>query len=292
MLYLAVLQEQVCDGSDRSAAHPEYEIVVRNLKAEFHDVMPENLPNRLPPERFVDHTIDLEAGAVPPARVMYRHSFAETKELQRQLTELLEQGFIQPSKSPYGAPVLFVKKKGGAMRMCIDYRALNKITVKNRCPLPRIDDLLERLQGAKFFTSLDLRSGYHQIRISPADVHKTAFRTRFGHFEFKVLSFGLCNAPATFQTLMNHIFHDYLDAFVLVYLDDIMIFSSTAEDHQRHVRLVLRRLRKHELYVNGPKCHYFMSRVHWLGHVISAEGIEVDFAKIAVVRDWPAPTTP
>lgn len=177
MLFMAVLTE--ADAGNSAVTHAEYDSLVRRITAEYHDVMPPELPHRLPPERSVDHKIELTTDAAPPVRGCYRLSYEESRELQRQLTELLEQGFIQTSKSPYGAPVLFVKKKGGALRMCIDYRALNKITVKNRCPLPRIDDLLDRLHGAKYFTSLDLRSGYHQIRITDNDIPKTAFRTRY-----------------------------------------------------------------------------------------------------------------
>lgn len=151
----------------------------------------------------------------------------------------MENGFIRPSKSPYGAPVLFVKKKDGSLRMCIDYRALNKITIKNKYPLPRIDELLDRLLGSKVYSKIDLRSGYHQVRIAKGDEHKTAFRTRYGQFEFLVLSFGLTNAPATFMTMMNEIFKEYLDDFIIVYLDDILVFSKNMEDHEKHLEIVL-----------------------------------------------------
>ena len=163
----------------------------------------------------------------------------ELDELKSQLDQLVTCGFIKPSKSPWGAPILFVKKKDGTMRMCIDYRALNALTVKNSYPLPRIDELFDRLQGAKIFSKIDLRSGYHQIRIHPDDVPKTAFRTRYGHFEFLVLPFGLTNAPATFMHLMHTIFHGCLDDFVLVFLDDILIYSKNEADHEKHVKHVL-----------------------------------------------------
>ena len=205
--------------ADANAAqkHQQFEALVEQIIQDNIDIMPDDLPAELPPERSVDHKIDLMPGSQPVAQAMYRLSFEELAELKKQLMELLEKGYIQPSKSPFGSPILFVKKKGGSLRMCIDYRALNRVTIKNRCPLPRIDDLLERLVGAKYFTVLDLRSGYHQIRIHPEDIEKTAFRTRYGHFEFKVLPFGLCNAPATFQTLMNSVFQDMIDESVLVY---------------------------------------------------------------------------
>ena len=272
--------------------HQQFEALVEQIIQDNLDIMPDDLPAELPPERFVDHKIDLMPGSQPVAQAMYRLSFEELAELKKQLMGLLEKGYIQPSKSPFGSPILFVKKKGGSLRMCIDYRALNRMTIKNRCPLPRIDDLLERLVGAKYFTVLDLRSGYHQIRIQPEDIEKTAFRTRYGHFEFKVLPFGLCNAPATFQTLMNSVFQDMIDESVLVYLDDIMIFSKTAEEHEKHVRQVLERLRQNKLYLNKKKCKFFQTEVDWLGHIVSGDGISVDQSKITAVKEWPVPKAP
>ena len=189
----------------------------------------EKLPKGLPPKRSVDHHIELEPGSKPPYLPIYHMSPLELEELKRQLTDLLEMGFIRPSQSPYGAPVLFVPKKNGKLRFCVDFRALNKLTIKNRYPLPRIDELLDRIQGAKYFSKLDLQSGYHQIRIAEDDgsIQRTAFRTRYGHYEWLVLPFGLTNAPATFQQLMNDILRPYLDQFVIVYLDDICIYSET-----------------------------------------------------------------
>ncbi|KAH7621131.1 putative Transposon Ty3-I Gag-Pol polyprotein [Nannochloris sp. 'desiccata'] len=184
---------------------------VDELISDFVEVFDPDLP--LPVEREIEHEIELEPGAKPVAQQLYRLSYEELAELKKQILELLEKGFIRPSKSPYGAPILFVRKKNGSLRMCVDYRGLNRISKKNRCPLPRIDELLDRLNGAKYFTSLDLRSGYHQIKIKEEDIEKTAFRTQYGHFEFIVLPFGLCNAPATFQTLMNSIFRQELDQF-------------------------------------------------------------------------------
>ena len=212
------------------------------------------------------------------------------KELKVQLSDLLEKGFIQPSVSPFGAPVLFVHKKEGTLRLCVNYRALNKMTIKNRYPLPRIEDLLDRLVGAKYFSKLDLYSGYHQIRIKKEDIHKTTFLTRYGHYEFLVLLFGLTNAPATFMTLMNDIFHEYLDEFVVVYLDDILIYSKTKEDHLKHLRKVLSKLREHRLYAKLKKCELFKNKVEYLGHYISGEGIAVDERKVEVIKKWPNPT--
>ena len=171
----------------------------------------------MPPQRQLDHKIELVPGAEPPHRAPYRMSPQGLDELKKQLKDLTEKGYIQPSVSPFGAPVLFVPKKDGGVRMCVDYRALNRVIVHNRYPLPRIEDLLDRLQGAKLFTKIDLRSGYHQIRVHPSDVHKTAFRTRYGHFEFLVLPFGLTNAPATFMHLMHSIFREQLDDFIVIF---------------------------------------------------------------------------
>jgi hypothetical protein len=234
-------------------------IIAPEVKAfldDYKDVFPSELPNNLPPKRTIDHAIDVIPGSEPPSRPIYRLSYLEMNELKRQLADLLQKGFIRPSVSPFGAPVLFVHKKEGSLRLCVDYRALNKITIKNRYPLPRIDELMDRLVGAKYFTKIDLYSGYHQIRIKEEDIPKTAFRTRYGHFEFLVLPFGLTNAPATFMTLMNDIFRDYLDKFVIVYLDDILIYSKTKEEHLQHVAVILQTLREHQLYAKLSKCEF------------------------------------
>ncbi|KAL4010945.1 hypothetical protein IC575_027987 [Cucumis melo] len=192
----------------------------------------------------------------------------ELKELKVQLQELLDKGFIRPSVSTWGAPVLFVKKKDGSMRLCIDYRELNKVTVKNRYPLPRIDDLFDQLQGATVFSKIDLRSGYHQLRIRDSDIPKTAFRLRYRHYEFIVISFGLINAPAVFMDLMNRVFKDFLDSFVIVFIDDILVYSKIEAEHEEHLH-----------------------QVSFLGHVVSGEGVSVDPAKIEAVTSWPRPST-
>ncbi|KAJ9532359.1 hypothetical protein QJQ45_010456 [Haematococcus lacustris] len=214
---------------------------------------------------------------------------AELDELKRQLDELLAKGYIRPSTSPFGSAVLFVRKKDGSLRLCVDYRALNQLTIKNRYPLPRIDDLLDQLAGARVFSKIDLKSGYHQIRVAEADIHKTAFRTRYGHYEYTVMPFGLCNAPATFQRLMNDIFRPHLDQFVLVYLDDILIYSRSEAEHLEHLRTVLGLLRQHQLYANLSKCAFFLPSMDFLGHIISAAGIHPDPAKIRAMVEWPVP---
>ena len=269
----------------------ELEKCAQEILSEYKDVFPEELPKCLPPKRDVDHRIELEQGTIPPYKGIYRMSPAELDEMRKQLDDLLSAGFIQPSRSPFGAPVLFVKKKDGSMRMCIDYRALNAVTVKNRYALPRVDELLDRLRGAKYFSKLDLRSGYHQVRIRAEDISKTAFRTRYGHFEFLVLPFGLTNAPATFMHLMNSIFRPYLDDFIIVFLDDILIFSKTLAEHKIHVRKALDLLRRNKLYATAKKCAFFKEKLTFLGHVVSAEGISMEEDKVKSIRQWPAPTS-
>jgi len=294
--FLGVLQRVPDPTDDADTDEPEppdpfsdVSDPVRPLLQEFSDVF-ESPPDGLPPDRGVGHAIPLEPQTSPPFRPMYRLSPAEREEAEKQLAEYLRKGWITPSTSPFGAPILFVSKKDGGLRMCIDYRALNKITVKNRYPLPRIEDLFDQLQGAQYFTSLDLTQGYHQIRISEEDIPKTAFRTPMGHFEFRVLCFGLTNAPATFQAVMNKVFASKLGKTVLVYLDDILIFSKTAEEHLQHVREVLELLRQHQLYAKISKCRFMRTEVEYLGHLVGRDGLRVDPKKVASVNDWPVPT--
>ncbi|KAJ9547046.1 hypothetical protein OSB04_019589 [Centaurea solstitialis] len=254
---------------------------------EFPEVFPEELPG-LPPQRQVEFHIDLVPGAGPIAKSPYRLAPSEMQELSNQLQELLDKGFIRPSSSPWGAPVLFVKKKDGSFRMCIDYRELNKITIKNRYPLPRIDDLFDQLQGATYFSKIDLRSGYHQMRVREEDIAKTAFRTRYGHYEFLVMPFGLTNAPAVFMDLMNRVCRPYLDKFVIVFIDDILIYSRSKEDHEHHLRLILELLKAEQLYAKFSKCEFWIREVHFLGHVVNRDGIHVDPAKIEAIKKWEA----
>ncbi|GKA61150.1 putative reverse transcriptase domain-containing protein [Tanacetum coccineum] len=214
------------------------------------------------------------------------------RSLSEQLKELSDKGFIRPSSSPCGAPVLFVKKKDGSFRMCIDYRELNKLTVKNRYPLPRIDDLFDQLQGSSVYSKIDLRSGYHQLRVQEEDIPKTAFRTRYGHYEFQVMPFGLTNAPAVFMDLMNRVCKPYLDKFVIVFIDDILIYSKNKQEHEEHLKLILELLKREELYAKFSKCEFWIPKVQFLGHVIDSEGIHVDPAKIESIKDWASPKSP
>ena len=217
-------------------------------------------------------------------------ALAELNELKVQIEELLSEGFVKTSTSPWGAPVLFVKKKHGSLRLCIDCRQLNKVTIQNQYPLPRIDDLFDQLQGAKVFSKIDLRSGYHQSKLRREDVPKIAFRTRYGNYEFLVIPFGLTNAPEAFMDLVNRIFGPYLDKFVIVFINDILVYSSSKEKHAEHVRIVLQTLKEHQLYAKFIKCQFWLDRVTLLEHVVSAKGISVDPHKIEAIVDWKPPT--
>ncbi|GJX47750.1 putative reverse transcriptase domain-containing protein [Tanacetum coccineum] len=258
---------------------------------DFPEVFPKDLPG-IPPARQVEFQIDLVPGAAPLARAPYRLAPSKMKELAEQLQELSDKGFIRPSSSPWGAPVLFVKKKDGSFRMCIDYRELNKLTMKNRYPLPRIDDLFDQLQGSSIYSKIDLRSGYHQLRVPEEDIPKTTFRTRYGHYEFQVMPFGLTNAPAVFMDLMNRVCKPYLDKFVIVFIDDILIYSKNKEEHEEHLKLILELLKKEELYAKFSKCEFWIPKVQFLGHVIDSKGIHVDPTKIESIKDWASPKTP
>lgn len=222
---------------------------------DFLKIFPEELPG-LPPDREIEFAIELYPGKAPISIAPYRMAPAELKELKAQLDEMLTKGFIRPSTSPWGAPVLFVRKKDGSLRLCIDYRQLNKLTIKNKYPLPRIDDLFDQLRGAVYFSKIDLRSRYHQLKIKESDIPKTAFRTRYGHYEFLVMPFGLTNAPAAFMDLMNRVFKAHLDQFVIVFIDDILIYSKAEEEHKNHLRIVLQLLKDHQLYAKKSKCDF------------------------------------
>jgi hypothetical protein len=209
----------------------------------------------------------------------------ELAELKIQLQDLLNKGFIRPSATPWGCPALFVKKKDNSLRLCVDYRPLYAVTIKNKYPLPRIDILFDQLAGAKVFSKIDLRSGYHQIKIRPSDIPKPAFSTRYGLYEYLIMSFGLTNAPAYFMYLMNSVFMQELNKFVVVFIDDILIYSKNSEDHVKHLHVILQQLRDHHLYAQFSKCEFWLDTVKFLGHTISGDGISVDPIKVQEVMD-------
>ncbi|KAL0559353.1 hypothetical protein IC582_003962 [Cucumis melo] len=210
----------------------------------------------------------------------------ELKELKVQLQELVDKGYIRPSVSPWGAPVLFVKKKDGTLRLCIDYKQLNKVTIRNKYPLPHIDDLFDQLKGATLFSKINLRSRYHQLKVRESDIPKTAFRTRYGHYEFRVMPFGLTNARAVFMDLMNRIFHQYLDQFVIVFIDDILVYSVDRKAHEEHLRIILHTLCDKQMYAKFRKCEFLLEQVVFLGHVVSAKGVSVDPQKVEAIVNW------
>ncbi|CAI7747995.1 unnamed protein product [Closterium sp. NIES-53] len=275
------------DDGERKALEPPP--AIQKLLEEFEDVLPDDLPDQLPSYRTHQHEIIEEPGSKPTFRAPYRLSPTELADMKKQIEYLLDKGLIRPSTSPYSAPVLFTPKPDGSLRMCIDYRALNKQTIKNKCPIPRIDDLLDQLRGAKIFSKLDLRSGYWQIRMADNSIHKTAFRTRYGSYEYLVMPFGLTNAPATFHAEMNHILRPPLDECVVVYLDDILIYSRDMKQHIEHLRRVFEILRRENLYVKLSKSEFVLKKVQFLGHMVSAQGVHVDPKKIEAVRTWKTP---
>jgi hypothetical protein len=260
---------------------------VRTL-SEFLDVFPEELSG-MPPDREIEFVTELVPGTAPIFKRPYRMVANQLAELKEQLQELLDKGYIRSSASPWGAPVIFVPKKDGTQRMCVDYCSLNEVTIKNKYPLPRIDDLFDQLKGVCVFSKIDLQSRYHQLKIRATDIPKTAFITRYGLYEYTVMSFGLTNAPAYFMYLMNKVFMEYLDKFVVVFIDDILIFSKNEEEHDEHLRLVLQKLRENQLYAKLSKCEFWLKEVSFLGHIISEGGISVDPSKVKSVLSWSTP---
>jgi len=255
---------------------------------DFLDVFSKAASNRLPEHRSFDLKIDFEGDKLPNGPI-YSLSEAETLALREYIQENLAKGHIRPSSSPGGAPILFVKKPDGSLRLCVDYRSLNKITRKDRYPLPLISGQLDRLHNAKIYSKLDLRNGYSNVRIADGEEWKTAFRTRYGTFEYLTVPLGLTNAPAVFQRFMNDIFSDLLDVYVVIYLDDILIYSDNPEQHSAHVREVLSRLRKHDLYCKPEKCEFHATKIEFLGYVVSPDGIFMDPGKVKTIQDWPEP---
>ncbi|KAK4695939.1 hypothetical protein P7C70_g8461, partial [Phenoliferia sp. Uapishka_3] len=261
---------------------------VPEIYQDFPEVFDKLWGDKLPRHRSgVDHKIPIQDDTKIPESRIYPLSESELESIRKYLEENLKRGFIRPSSSPVAAPILFVKKKDGSLRLCVDFRNLNSVTVKNKYPLPLIGETLDRLGNAKFFTKFDLRNGYHHIRIADGEEWKTAFRTRYGHYEYQVMPFGLTNAPALFQNFMNDVFAPFLDRFVVVYIDDILVYSDTLEEHQIHVRQVLEKMRENGLYANAKKCSFHQDQVEYLGYLVSPAGVTMDPGKVQNIRDCP-----
>jgi hypothetical protein len=251
---------------------------------EFPDVFPDDRPG-MPLERAIEFKIELQPGTAPIAKSLYRMTPVELAELKIQLQDLLDKGYIHPSTSLWGCPALFVPKKDKELRLCVDYRPVNVVTIKNKYPLPCIDILFDQLEGAQVFSKIDLRSGYHQIKIHAKDIPKMTFTTRYGIYEYLVMSFGLTNAPTHIMYLMNYVFMPELDKFVVVFSGDILVYSKSMQEHEEHLRIVLQRLWEHQLYAKFSKCKFWIKEVPFLGHMISPEGITVDPSKVREVLD-------
>jgi hypothetical protein len=261
---------------------------IQSVIDEYGDPFQE--PKQLPPSRVYDHAIPLQPDSIPINCRPYKYSPQHKTEIERQVKELLQAGLISHSTSPFASPVLLVQKKDGTWCFCVDYRRLNAITIKNKFPMPIIEEILDELAGAKYFTRLDMRSGYHQVRVKEGDEFKTTFKTHHGHYEFKVMPFGLTNAPSTFQCLMNELLQPFLRKFVMVFLDDILIYSPTLAEHTKHIQQVLEVLRQNKIYLKFSKCSFAQKSMEYLGHVISLDGVATDPTKTTAMLQWPRPT--
>ena len=268
-------------GNDKDVKLDDIPIV-----RDYPDVFSEELSG-LPPKREVEFTIKLVSGTTLVSKTPYRMAPLELKELEAQLQKMVDIGFIRPNVSPLVGPVLFDR----ILRLCIDFRELNKVIVKNKYSLPRIDDLFDLLQGSYIFSKIDLRSRYYHLRVKKEDILKTPFRSRFGHYEFLVMPFGFTNAPAVFMDLMNRVFEPYLDQFVVVFIDDILVYSKNKEEHEKHLRVVLQTLKEHQLFAKLKKCELWLDQISFLGHVVSKDGISVDPDKVEALLSWKRPTT-
>lgn len=268
-LYMARITECIPTHSEKVKATDDFKVIL----TEYENIFREDLPEELPPTRGTDFEINLKPGEPPPVRPVIRLSPNELKELKAQIQKYLDRGLLRPSSSPYGAPVFFIKKTNGDLRMVFDYRALNKITIPDSSPIPLIDETIDQVAGANIFSQLHLIWGYHQMRLKEEDCHKTAIRTRFGSFEWRVLCFGLTNAPAAFSRLLSNLFQELLGECMVLYLDDILIYSKSREEHRTHLRKVFNILRRHKLYLRPSKCNFGLEEVEYLGYNVSSKGI-------------------
>lgn len=277
------------EDSVQNVTEEETQTELTSLLRRFKHLFDE--PFGLPPSRMFDHKILLIPGSVPICSKPYRHPCIHKNEIERQVKEMLDTGVIKSSNSSYSSPVILVKKSDGTWRICIDYRKLNQNTVKDRFPIAIVEELFDELNGARYFSKLDLRSGYHQIRMALEDIYKTDFRTHEGLYEIKVMPFGLTSAPSIFQAMMNSILKNFLRKFVLVFFDHILIYNTSIEDHYLHLETFFKRLEENQLKIKRSKCYFMQRQVRYLGHIISEKGVEVDQEKIKTVLDWHVPKT-
>jgi hypothetical protein len=289
MLYTTDDYETTDNSVPSPEGNTEIPDEINELLHQFQDIF--QAPSGLPPQRACDHQIPLNPGAKPPNIRPYRMSHSQKNSVELLIKEMLKNDEIRPSHSPFSSPAIIVRKKDKSWRLCVDFRDLNELTVKNKFPIPVIEDLLDELHNSTVFSKFDLRSGYHQIRMKEEDIHKTAFSTHLGHYEYVVMPFGLCNAPATFQELMNTLFAPFLRKFVLVFFDDILVYSKSLSEHKQHLQQVMTVFRQHSLKAKLSKCQFVQPRVEYLGHIISGDGVQTDPKKIAAITEWKTPTT-